>query len=178
MLRPPTAAAAVTMASGTADKIAFFRSLFRGREDVLPRRWQNAKTGRAGYSPVCNNEWARGLCKKPKIKCGECPQQAFVPVSDDIITRHLRGNRHDPSNRQSGDGFIAGVYPLLPDETCWFLAADFDKESWERDATAFLDTCGELEVPAALERSRSGDGAHIWIFFAEPIPASEARRCR
>jgi len=97
-------------------------------------------------------------------------------VSDDVIRRHLQGARHDPSNHQSGPGFIAGVYPLLPDETCWFLAADFDKESWERDATAYLDTCRELEVPAALERSRSGNGAHVWIFFAEPIPASEARK--
>jgi superfamily II DNA or RNA helicase len=175
-LGPSTAAAAVTMASGTANKIALFRSLFRGREDVFPRRWQNNKTGRAGYAPVCNNEWAPGLCKKPKIKCGKCPHQAFVPVSDDVITRHLRGTRHDPSNRQSGPGFIAGVYPLLPDETCWFLAADFDKESWECDATAFLATCRKFEVPAALERSRSGNGAHVWIFFAEPIPAFEARR--
>ena len=172
----PKAVAAVTMATDTAEKIALFRNLFRGREDVFPHRWQNTKTGRSGYSPVCNNEWARGLCKKPKIKCGECPHQAFVPMSDDVIRRHLQGARHGPSNHQSGPGFIAGVYPLLPDETCWFLAADFDKESWERDATAFLDTCRELVVPAALERSRSGNGAHVWIFFAEPIPASEARR--
>ena len=97
-------------------------------------------------------------------------------MSDDVIRRHLQGARHDRSNHQSGSGFTAGVYPLLPDETCWFLAADFDKESWERDATAFLDTCREFEVPAALERSRSGNGAHVWIFFAEPLPASDARR--
>jgi superfamily II DNA or RNA helicase len=173
---PLTPRAAVTMASGTADKIALFRNLFRGRQDVFPHRWQNTKTGRSGYSPVCNNEWARGLCKKPKIKCGECPHQAFIPMSDDVIRRHLQGARHETSNRQDGPGFIAGVYPLLPDETCWFLAADFDKKSWERDVTAFLDTCREFKVPAALERSRSGNGAHVWIFFAEPILASEARR--
>ena len=166
----------VTMESPTADKIALFRSLFRGRQDVLPRRWQNTKTGKSGYSPVCENEWVQGLCRKPKIKCGECPHQAFIPMSDDVIRRHLQGGRDEASNREDGFDWVVGVYPLLLDQTCWFLAADFDKDSWERDVIAFLDTCRKFDVPAALERSRSGNGGHIWIFFAEPIPASEARR--
>ncbi|MFY8049158.1 MAG: TOTE conflict system archaeo-eukaryotic primase domain-containing protein [Erythrobacter sp.] len=159
----------VTTASPTADKVALFRRLFAGRTDVFPLRWENAKTGKAGYSPGCANEWIRGVCGKPQVKCGDCPNQAFIPVSDDIIDKHLRG----------GDGqraFVAGVYPMLPDETCWFLAADFDKESWAADAAAMVETCKAKGVPAALERSRSGNGAHVWIFFSEPVPARAARQ--
>ena len=159
----------VTTASPTADKVALFRRLFAGRSDVFPLRWENAKTGKAGYAPACANEWIRGVCGKPQVKCGECPHQAFIPVSDEIIDKHLRG----------GDGpraFVAGVYPMLPDETCWFLAADFDKESWAADAAAMVETCKAKGVPAALERSRSGAGAHVWIFFSEPVPARAARQ--
>jgi len=121
----PHPAAHVTMASPTVAKIALFRSLFHGREDVFPRRWENVKTGKAGYAPACRNEWVRGVCGKPQVKCGECPNQAFVPVGDDVLRSHLAG-------RASGNSvdFTVGVYPMLPDETCWFLAADFDKKSW------------------------------------------------
>jgi hypothetical protein len=157
-----------------ADKVALFRSRFRGREDIFPRRWENAKTGKSGYSPACANEWVRGICEKPRIKCMECPNQAFIPVSDDIVRSHLQGR--DSANPKRTDSFVAGVYPLMPDETCWFLVADFDKQAWRRDALAHLATCRERHVPAALERSRSGNGAHVWIFFAEPVPASQARR--
>ena len=159
----------VTTVSPTADKVALFRRLFAGRSDVFPLRWENAKTAKAGYAPACANEWIRGVCGKPQIKCGECPHQAFTPVTDEVIDKHLRG----------GDGqraFVAGVYPMLPDETCWFLATDFDKESWAADATAMVETCRARGVPAALERSRSGNGAHVWIFFSEPVPARAARQ--
>jgi superfamily II DNA or RNA helicase len=159
------------MMSPTAAKIALFRSLFRGREDVLPRRWDNPKTGKAGYSPVCRNEWVRGVCGKPQVKCGECPNQAFVPLSDVILRSHLTGR----AAGKSGD-FTAGIYPMLPDETCWFLAADFDKKSWREDVAAFRDTARAKGVPIAIERSRSGNGAHAWIFFAEPVSAGDARR--
>ncbi len=167
----PLVAAPVTMMSPTAAKIALFRSLFRGREDVLPRRWDNPKTGKAGYSPVCRNEWVRGVCGKPQVKCGECPNQAFVPLSDVILRSHLTGR----AAGKSGD-FTAGIYPMLPDETCWFLAADFDKKSWREDVAAFRDTARAKGVPIAIERSRSGNGAHAWIFFAEPVSAGDARR--
>jgi hypothetical protein len=110
---------------------------------------------------------------RKRVKCGVCPNQAFIPVSDEIIERHLRG---DNGGRSSGDDFVAGVYPLLSDETCWFLAADFDKENWAADALAVLETCSAKGVPAALERSRSGSGGHIWIFFSEPVPARLARQ--
>ncbi|MGH6878840.1 MAG: TOTE conflict system archaeo-eukaryotic primase domain-containing protein, partial [Rhizomicrobium sp.] len=165
------AGASVTMASPTAVKIALFRSLFRGREDVLPRRWENPKTGKTGYAPMCHNEWIRGVCGKPQVKCGECPNQAFVPIGDDILRSHLVGKAAG-----SSADFTVGVYPMLRDETCWFLAADFDKKSWMQDVAAFRDTARAKGVPIAIERSRSGNGAHAWIFFAEPVPAVDARR--
>jgi len=169
--QPPYASAGVTMASPTAAKIALFRNLFRGREDVLPRRWENPKTGKAGYAPMCRNEWVRGVCAKPQVRCRECPNQAFIPLGDDILRSHLAGKASG-----SATDFTVGVYPMLPDETCWFLAADFDKKSWMQDVAAFRDATRTKGVPVAIERSRSGNGAHAWIFFAEPVPAADARR--
>ncbi|MBA3323914.1 MAG: DEAD/DEAH box helicase family protein [Rhodobacteraceae bacterium] len=163
----------ITTASPSADKVALFRSLFAGRTDVFPVRWENRKTAKSGYAPVCGNEWVRGICGKPQVKCGECPHQAFIPVTDDVIEKHLRGG---DGARASGGDFVAGVYPLLPHETCWFLAADFDEESWAVDALAMVETCRAKGVPAALERSRSGNGGHVWIFFSEPVPARIARQ--
>jgi superfamily II DNA or RNA helicase len=145
------------------DKVTLFRSLFHGREDVYPVRWE-ARTGKSGYSPACANEWKRPLCVKPRIKCSECENRELVSVTDDVIQHHLIGKH------------TIGVYPLLPDETCWFLAVDFDKATWKEDANAFLRTCENLSIPAALERSRSGNGGHIWIFFDSPIQAVLARK--
>jgi superfamily II DNA or RNA helicase len=151
-------------------KVELFRNLFRGRPDVFPQRWENQKTGKSGYAPACANEWKRGLCEKPRIKCSACANQAFIGVSDQVITHHLRGQG------LGGASFVAGVYPVLPDDTCWFLAADFDEAEWRRDVKAFAETCRAWGVPVAIERSRSGNGAHAWIFFGEPVPASLARR--
>ena len=159
----------VNQRSPAEAKIALFRSLFRGREDVYPRRFESRKTGRAGYSPVCGNEWVQGICEKPRIKCSECPHQRFLPVTDDAIQWHLKGDDH-------GRDFVMGVYPMLLDETCFFLAADFDKAAWQDDAAAFLETCRQMNLPAALERSRSGKGGHIWFFFNEAVPAALARK--
>jgi len=100
------------------DKITLFRSLFRGREDVYPVRWE-AKTGKSGYSPACANEWKRPLCTKPRMKCSDCDNRELIPVTDEAIQDHLTGKH------------TIGVYPLLPDETCWFLAVDFDKTTWK-----------------------------------------------
>ena len=169
--QPAPATAAVTMTAPTAAKIALFRSLFRGREDVLPRRWENSKTGKAGYAPMCRNEWVRGVCGKPQVKCGECPNQAFIPVGNDVLRSHLAGK----AAGNSAD-FTVGIYPMLPDETCWFLAADFDKKSWMQDVVAFRDTARARGVPIAIERSRSGNGAHAWIFFTAPVSVADARR--
>ena len=110
------------------------------------------------------------MCEKPRIKCAECPNRRFLPVTDDVIRWHLSGCDAE------GQPFVAGVYPLLQDETCFFLAVDFDKAGWRDDAAAFLETCRHLNLPAALERSRSGRGAHVWFFFEEAIPAALARR--
>jgi len=151
-------------------KIALFRSLFHGREDVYPRRFESRKTGRAGYSPACANEWAPGICEKPRIKCSECPHQRFLPVTDEVIRQHLMGQD------DQGRDFVIGAYPMLLDETCFFLAVDFDKATWREDTAAFLESCRQMGLPAALERSRSGCGGHIWLFFSEALPATLARK--
>jgi hypothetical protein len=162
--------AAIDRQSSADAKVRLFRSLFRGREDVYPRRFESQKSGKSGYAPACANEWVRGVCEKPRIKCAECVHRRFLPVTDDIILWHLSGFD------AAGQPFVAGVYPMLRDETCWFLAIDFDKADWRSDARSCLETCRLLNLPAALERSRSGQGAHLWLFFAEAIPATLARR--
>jgi superfamily II DNA or RNA helicase/very-short-patch-repair endonuclease len=151
-------------------KISLFRSLFRGREDVYPRRFKSRRTGKSGYAPACGNEWVPGICEKPRIKCADCPHRRFLMVTDDVIRWHLSGRDN------TGQPFVAGVYPMLLDETCFFLAADFDKEGWREDAAAFVATCRRMDLPCALERSRSGSGAHVWFFFEEAIPAALARK--
>lgn len=156
--------------SPSVEKIARFRSLFRGREDVYPRRFESKKTGRSGYAPACGNEWVRGICEKPRIKCGDCSHRAFLQVTDEVVRCHLSGKD------KAGQEFIAGVYPMLADETCYFLAMDFDKETWRDDVLAVMATCRDLNIPASLERSRSGNGGHIWMFFADAVPATLARK--
>ncbi|MBI1874245.1 MAG: DEAD/DEAH box helicase family protein [Acidobacteria bacterium] len=156
--------------SSSEQKIALFRSLFCGREDVYPRRFESRKTGKSGYAPACANEWVRGICEKPRIKCAECPHRRFLPITDEVIRWHLSG-RDD-----AGQPFVAGVYPMLLDETCFFLAVDFDKGGWLEDATAFIEACRRMDLSAALERSRSGRGGHVWLFFEEAVPAALARK--
>ena len=156
--------------STPAEKIGLFRSLFRGRDDVYPVRFESRRTGRSGYQPACGNEWVPGVCRKPKIKCSVCPNQRFLSVTDEVIVRHLQGDVQD------GKEFVAGVYPMLLDETCFFLAIDFDKEGWRDDVAEVMETCRRLGVPAALERSRSGKGGHVWLFHEEAVPAALARQ--
>ena len=161
-------------------KIALFRSLFRGREDVYAKRFESKKTGKTGYQPVCRNEWVQGICEKPKVNCNNCAKRSLEPITDDIIRNHLAG--FIPSkwkNQTSFDypaPFVMGIYPLIQDETCYFLAVDFDKEAWQEDVKAFVDTCKLEDIPAVLERSRSGNGAHIWIFFEKSVLAAKARK--
>ena len=141
-----------------------FRSLFRGREDVHARRWEN-DDGRSGYVPAAIKDWkAINKSRPEERKKVDQKTRKFLSLTDAVIENHLLGKE------------TVGVYPLLPDETCWFLAADFDKKTWEYDSQAFLETCKELSVPAALERSRSGKGGHIWIFFDRALPAITARK--
>lgn len=163
---PPAVPLADTERSAltTDEKIALFRRLFRGRTDVYPVRWESKTTGKSGYSPACANEWQPGVCDKPRIKCGDCGNRLLIPLSDRVIYRHLAGEH------------TVGIYPLLEDDTCYFLAVDFDEAEWREDARAFMQSCDELGVPTALEISRSGEGAHAWIFFAGRMLARDARR--
>jgi superfamily II DNA or RNA helicase/very-short-patch-repair endonuclease len=161
--------APVTNQSPSEAKISLFRSLFRGREDVYPRRFESRKTDRAGYQPACANDWVRGLCDKPRVKCADCLNRRLLPVTDEVIRQHLSGSD------ERGREFVAGLYPMLTDETCCLLALDLDGEGWQEDARALEETCQRLALPVALERSRSGKGGHLWFFFAEPLPASMAR---
>ncbi len=147
-----------------AEKLKLFRDLFRGREDLYPTRFVSKKTGKAGYAPACANKFVAGVCELPKVKCGDCTKPAFRRIDDDAVLQHLRG-RH-----------VMGIYPMLLDETCWFLAADFDKSSWKDDVRSFVETSRRLHLPPLVERSRSGNGAHVWFFFSEPIAAATARR--
>ena len=143
-------------------KITIFRSLFRGRTDIFANRWQN-RQGRSGYSVACNNEWVKDICNKPRIKCLDCNHRQFSELNDQVIYRHLAGQQ------------IVGLYPLLHDNTCYLLAADFDKGSWQDEVKAVSRACTEYGVPHAVEISRSGNGAHLWIFFDNKVPANEAR---
>jgi superfamily II DNA or RNA helicase len=163
---PPEIAVTIPVQAprSSEEKVALFRALFRGRAEVFPTRWQNQRKNTSGYSPTCSNEWVREVCEKPRIKCGECPHQAFIPVSDRMVLDHLQG-RH-----------TAGVYPLLEDDRCWFLAADFDKGNWQKDVEAFREMSESIGLCPAVERSRSGNGAHVWFFFSEPVAAIDARR--
>jgi hypothetical protein len=147
-----------------AEKLRLFPQLFRGREDVYPVRFVSKKTGKAGYAPDCANKFVAGVCQLPKVKCGDCTRQAFRRVEDAAVLGHLRGKH------------VMGVYPMLPDETCWFLAADFDKSTWREDVRAFVKTAPRFGLAPLVERSRSGNGAHVWFFVSEPVAAAVARK--
>jgi superfamily II DNA or RNA helicase len=165
--RQPLAVAPAILESSrlsTGEKLVLFRRLFRGRADVYPIRWESKTTGKSGYAPACANEWRAGVCEKPRIKCSDCSNRSLLPLSDTVIYGHLAGEH------------TVGVYPLLEDDSCYFLAVDFDEAEWRDDARAFTHSCGALGVPVALEISRSGRGAHAWIFFAGRVSARDARR--
>lgn len=151
------------------EKIELFKSLFIGREDVYAKRFFNAKTGKSGYVPVCANEWVQGVCDKKKYKCNSCPSKSFIAVSNRVLFNHLKGD--DEFCRD-----VIGTYVMLPDETTKFLAIDFDEESWQEDVSTVRTVCCQFDIPIAVERSRSGDGAHVWLFFDEPLPAVTARK--
>jgi hypothetical protein len=164
---PPTPPATPPRANShlsTEQKIALFRKLFRGRTDVYPVRWEKKDGSKAGYAPACGNERKVNLCDKKRVKCSECGNRLLLPLADQVIYDHLAGEH------------VVGVYPLLTDDTCHFLAADFDEADWRDDAKAFTVSCHELDVPVAIEISRSGAGAHAWIFFSSAVSARDARR--
>jgi superfamily II DNA or RNA helicase len=155
------------------EKVGLFRGLFRGREDVFARRWYSKTSGKSGYQPVCANEWISTLCHKKQVKCAECPNRQFTPLNYQHIYNHLAG-------KDANGCDVVGLYAILEDNTCYFLCADFDNKSCEHgykeDVMAFVAICNEWHIPVSVERSRSGNGAHVWIFFAEAISAVKARR--
>ncbi len=152
--------------SDSIDKIKLLMSLFRGRDDVYAKRWENPKKGTAGYSPVCANEWKPGICQKAKTKCVNCTYKSYLSLNEKVVDDHLRGRNN----------FVAGIYPMCPEETCYFLAVDFDDGEWQKDVTTLREVCAEFKIATAVERSRSGKGAHVWFFFESALPASFARK--
>ena len=156
------------------DFIDHFKTVFRGREDVVAEHWEffdrRESKMRCGYRPICNNRKVKGICPKfdnPKFGCAKCIATNFVPITDELLKKHFDGRK------------ILGVYPLLRDNTCWFIAADFDNHDGEhdpyRDILSFYEVCETQEVPIYICRSKSGKGYHAYMFFDRPIPAWKAR---
>ena len=143
--------------------MVLFISYFKGRNDVYPFRWQS-QNGRSGYSPACLNEWKRNICNKPRISCIECSNQNFKRFDDQAVFGHLKGIQ------------TIGIYPLLENNTKHILAADFDKDDWLNSVNAFSQACDFYKIPHIIERSRSGNGGHVWIFFSQPVEATKARK--
>jgi hypothetical protein len=163
-LPAPSDISQVGTLSDNPAKVALFRSLFRGREDVYAERWR-MKDGTWAYRPAGKKDWQAVLASRPEHhKKVDRETRTLYAVTDEVIRQHLRGKK------------TIGIYPLLVDETCWLLAVDFDKAAWQEDSLAFLATCKRAGIPAYLERSRSGNGAHVWIFFEVPISAVLARK--
>jgi superfamily II DNA or RNA helicase len=150
--------------SDSTSKINLFMSVFKGRDDVYARRWENKKKASKGFSPVCLNQWQAGLCGKPKVPCVKCANKSYAALDEYVIENHLRGN------------LVAGIYPMLPDETCHFLAMDFDEANWQKNTSTLRNVCTESNIPVAVERSQSGNGGHVWFFFENPIFAVLARK--
>lgn len=145
------------------EQLALFLELFRCRASVYSKRWENTKSGKSGYAPACRNEWVQPLCQKPTIKCTECRNQAFLPLDEDAIQAHLQGK------------ITVGTYAINEDDSCVFLACDFDGSAWKEDVIAYRESARALGIEVAVERSRSGNGAHAWIFFDGRLPARIAR---
>lgn len=162
-----------TISLSIDERIRLFQSLFKGREDVFARRWFSKTTGKSGYQPVCINEWKQGICDKKKYRCAICPNRNFAPLTTQDMYRHLEGKDEYCCD-------VVGLYAIMQDNNCAFLCADFDdkncKYGYKEDVLAFVGVCREWLIPYAIERSRSGNGAHVWIFFEAPLPASKARR--
>ena len=165
-----TSSSTVTHLSSTREKIGLFRFLFKGREDAYAAAFLMNNT-RIGYSPVCANLWKQGLCRKGKVKraCDGCPNRKLVPLDDKALIHHFMGK--DARFRD-----VVGLYPMTEKSGCFLLAADFDDEGWQDAASAYRASCMRMGLSCSVERSRSGSGAHVWIFFEDEIPASKARQ--
>ena len=155
------------------EKVAIYQNLFQGRDDVFAKRWYSSTTQKSGYQPVCTREWNREFCDKRKYKCADCPNRQFAPLTYNDFFNHLAGK--DTCGRD-----VIGLYPIRKDNTCCFLCTDFDDKSCEHgyknDVLAFVNVCKTWNAPCYIERSRSGNGAHVWIFFDTPVTAYKARK--
>jgi hypothetical protein len=146
------------------EKIDIFKSLFRGRDDVFAVYWEKVDKSINGYTPVCLNEWKQNVCYKlQRKKCKDCPHQKYIGLNDSYIDQHLRGNK------------LYGIYPLLDNNTSHFLTADFDGKNWKKDILKYYKKCKTLKLPVLIERSKSGNGGHAWIFFKNTYPAFKSR---
>jgi len=162
---PPIFGASVDIKVQTPEEnIQLFHTLFAARTSVFPKLWENTAKGIKGYAPACANEWDRQVCGKPKVKCTDCPNQAFLKLDHSAVRDHLQGKH------------TIGTYAILEDDSCTFLAADFDGKGWGADVIAYKTAGREIGVQVEIERSRSGEGAHAWIFFSERVPARLARQ--
>ena len=147
----------------TNKQIQLFQSLFKGREDVYAKRWEDEN--RSGYMPAYDVDWNR--YEKHKALGGtfqNFKHKTLAPLTPEVIKNHLLGKE------------TVGIYPLLKNNTSWFIAADFDKENWLDESRRFIRLCKQNHIPAYLERSRSGNGGHVWIFFEDPYPAWKSRK--
>ena len=136
-------------------KVAFFGALFAARTDAYAVRWDNVRAGKSGWMPAVRGGWRKGI---------PAAQREYLPLTEEVVTAHLSGD------------LDLGLYPMLDGDRCWWLAADFDGPSAMLDALAYLKAARGAGAPAALEVSRSGTGAHAWMFFAATVPAAEARQ--
>lgn len=146
-------------AENCAEKIDLFLTLFRGRENVCAKRWKN----KPGYSPFCFNDFKSGICNKPRIKCTECKNSRFVQLNSEQLKKHLMGEE------------VLGLYPMTEKDTCYLLVIDLDEARWQDDSNIIRNVCVENKISVYVERSRSGQGSHIWFFFDTEIKASIAR---
>lgn len=154
------------------DKVALFRNLFQQREDVFARRWFSVSTGKSGYQPMCSRMWNREYCSKNKYKCVDCPNREFKSLDNDDIYHHLEEKSENGCD-------VVGLYAILPYNTSRFLCCDFDDKNCEHgyknDVLAYIGVCHDWGIPAYIERSRSGNGAHVWILFDAPTKAQIVR---
>src|SRR3989338_5573240 len=143
-------------------QIQVFMSLFRGRTDVYARHWE--KNGKSGYSPAYEFNWSEFMAHKARGgNLSNFPNKKTLLLTLEVIRSHLEGIQ------------AIGIYPLLEDNTSYFIAADFDKENWQTESINLIKICKQFGIPAYLERSRSGKGAHVWIFFEEKYSATKSR---
>lgn len=154
----------------TLEKLQLFNDLFVGRRDVYARGFQSKKYNKIGYTPACANVDNVALCQRGRIRCSDCPNRVFDQFDLRAIKMHLQGQD------EKGRPFVAGLYPLMPDDTCKLLVVDFDSDNYQTESLSFLSVCDRYHLPAYLERSRSGNGAHVWFFFKDFVKASVARK--